>query len=97
MEGNIAKQEIVLELLVKYVVLVILKEKTNNHQESLNENFRVGNAIVDVICKVNDEFITNNNLKKSNMKLIFDEIEFKKLFSNLKIEKQFQEDQLQIQ
>ena len=47
----------------------------------------VGNAIVDVICKVNDEFITNNNLKKSNMKLIFDEIEFKKLFSNLKIEK----------
>ena len=47
----------------------------------------VGNAIVDVICKVNDEFITNNNLTKSNMKLIFDEIEFKKLFSNLKIEK----------
>ena len=47
----------------------------------------VGNAIVDVICKVNDEFITNNNLKKSNMKLIFDEMEFKKLFSNLKIEK----------
>ena len=47
----------------------------------------VGNAIVDVICKVNDEFITNNNLTKSNMKLIFDEMEFKKLFSNLKIEK----------
>ena len=47
----------------------------------------VGNAIVDVICKVNDDFITNNNLTKSNMKLIFDEIEFKKLFSNLKIEK----------
>ena len=47
----------------------------------------IGNAIVDVICKVNDEFITNNNLTKSNMKLIFDEIEFKKLLSNLKIEK----------
>tara|TARA_B100002019_G_scaffold219947_1_gene192628 strand:+ start:236 stop:1165 length:930 start_codon:yes stop_codon:yes gene_type:complete len=47
----------------------------------------VGNAIVDVICKVNDDFITNNNLTKSNMKLIFDEMEFKKLFSNLKIEK----------
>ena len=47
----------------------------------------VGNAIVDVICKVNDDFITNNNLTKSNMKLIFDEIEFKKLLSNLKIEK----------
>ena len=47
----------------------------------------VGNAIVDVICKVSDEFITKNNLVKSNMKLIFDEIEFKKLFSNLTIEK----------
>ena len=47
----------------------------------------VGNAIVDVICKVSDEFITENNLVKSNMKLIFDENEFKKLFSNLKIEK----------
>ena len=47
----------------------------------------VGNAIVDVICKVSDEFITESNLVKSNMKLIFDENEFKKLFSNLKIEK----------
>ena len=47
----------------------------------------VGNAIVDVICKVSDEFITESNLVKSNMKLIFDEHEFKKLFSNLKIEK----------
>ena len=47
----------------------------------------VGNAIVDVICKVSDEFITKNNLVKSNMKLIFDEIEFKKLFSNLTVEK----------
>ncbi len=47
----------------------------------------VGNAIVDVICKVSDEFVAENNLVKSNMKLIFDENEFKKLFSNLKIEK----------
>ncbi len=47
----------------------------------------IGNAIVDVICKVNDEFIIGNNLTKSNMKLIFDENEFKKLLSNLKIEK----------
>ena len=47
----------------------------------------IGNAIVDVICKVNDEFIVSNNLTKSNMKLIFDENEFKKLLSNLKIEK----------
>ena len=45
----------------------------------------IGNAIVDVICKVNDEFLTKNNLTKSNMKLI-DEAEFKKLLGNLKIE-----------
>ena len=47
----------------------------------------IGNAIVDVICKVDDEFIISNNFTKSNMKLIFDENEFKKLLSNLKIEK----------
>ena len=45
----------------------------------------IGNAIVDVICKVNDSFITQNNLTKTTMKLV-DEIEFKKLLSNLKIE-----------
>ena len=45
----------------------------------------IGNAIVDVICKVDDEFLTKNNLAKSNMKLI-DETEFKKLLTNLKIE-----------
>jgi sugar/nucleoside kinase (ribokinase family) len=47
----------------------------------------IGNAIVDVICKVKDDFLTNNGLTKSTMKLIFDEEEFKKLLSNLKIEK----------
>jgi fructokinase len=45
----------------------------------------VGNAIVDVICKVDDKFITQNNLTKSTMKLV-DEVEFKKLLSTLKIE-----------
>ena len=45
----------------------------------------IGNAIVDVICKVDDEFLTKNGLAKSNMKLI-DEVEFKKLLGNLKIE-----------
>jgi sugar/nucleoside kinase (ribokinase family) len=45
----------------------------------------IGNAIVDVICKVDDKFLAKNNLAKSNMKLI-DETEFKKLLSNLKIE-----------
>ena len=45
----------------------------------------IGNAIVDVICKVDDKFISQNNLTKSTMKLV-DEIEFKKLLSTLKIE-----------
>ena len=45
----------------------------------------IGNAIVDVICKVEDKFISNNNLTKSTMKLV-DEVEFNKLLSNLKIE-----------
>ena len=47
----------------------------------------IGNAIVDVICKVNDRFIEQNNLTKSTMKLFFDENEFKSLLLNLKIEK----------
>ena len=45
----------------------------------------IGNAIVDVICKVEDNFLSKNELTKSTMKLV-DEIEFKKLLSNLKIE-----------
>ncbi len=45
----------------------------------------IGNAIVDVICKVEENFITRNKLTKSTMKLV-DETEFKKLLSNLKIE-----------
>ena len=45
----------------------------------------IGNAIVDVICKVEDSFLSENNLTKSTMKLV-DETEFKKLLSNLKIE-----------
>ena len=47
----------------------------------------IGNAIVDVICKVEEDFLIQNNLSKGNMKLIFDENEFRKLLSNLKIEK----------
>ena len=47
----------------------------------------IGNAIVDVICKVDYNFITQNNLTKSTMKLFFDESEFKNLIKNLKIEK----------
>jgi sugar/nucleoside kinase (ribokinase family) len=47
----------------------------------------IGNAIVDVICKVDDSFIDKNNLTKSTMKLFFDEKEFKDLLTNLKVEK----------
>ena len=47
----------------------------------------IGNAIVDVICKVEDDFLIKNNLTKSTMKLIFDEKEFKGLLTSLKIEK----------
>ena len=45
----------------------------------------IGNAIVDVICKIEDSFLADNGLSKSTMKLV-DELEFKKLLSNLKIE-----------
>ena len=45
----------------------------------------IGNAIVDVICKIEESFLSENNLTKSTMKLV-DETEFKKLLSNLKIE-----------
>ena len=45
----------------------------------------IGNAIVDVICKVEDKYLSDNGLTKSTMKLV-DEIDFKKLISTLKIE-----------
>ena len=45
----------------------------------------IGNAIVDVLCKVSDEFLENNSLTKSTMKLV-NEDEFKNLISSLKIE-----------
>ena len=47
----------------------------------------IGNAIVDIICKVDDSFIEQNNLTKSTMRLFFDEKEFKNLLINLKIKK----------
>ena len=47
----------------------------------------IGNAIVDVICKVDENFINQNNLTKGTMKLIFDKKEFQSMLSSLKIEK----------
>ena len=88
MGENIVKRENVTVFLVKFALLVILKEKDQLKQRKLNMKILgIGNAIVDVICKVEDDFITKNELTKSTMKLIFDESEFKKLLSNLKIEK----------
>ncbi len=45
----------------------------------------IGNAIVDVICKVNDDYLSKNKLEKGTMKLIFDDKEFQKLLADLKI------------
>ena len=45
----------------------------------------IGNAIVDVICKVEEKYLLDNKLRKGTMKLV-DEIEFKKLLSTLRIE-----------
>ena len=45
----------------------------------------IGNAIVDVICKVEDKYLSDNKLTKSTMKLV-DEFEFRKLLTTLKIE-----------
>ena len=72
MVENFVRQEIVMEYLVKYVLLAILIEK--NHLKLKKHSMKIlgiGNAIVDVICKVEEEFISQNNLSKGNMKLIF--------------------------
>ena len=87
MEGNIVKPEIVMELLVKFVKAVIQIEKSQLKQKKLKfmKILGIGNAIVDVICKVDENFLNQNSLNKSTMKLV-DENEFKKLLSNLQIE-----------
>jgi fructokinase len=77
-----------MEYLVKFVPLVILEGKNLLKLKKLNMKILgIGNAIVDVICKVDEKFISENNLTKGTMKLIFDENEFKNLLSNLKVEK----------
>ena len=86
MEENIARQENVMALLVKSAPLVILIAKYQLKLRKLNMKILgMGNAIVDVICKVDDNFLAKNKLAKSMMKLV-NEKEFKKLLSSLKIE-----------
>ena len=88
MEENIVKQESVTVFLVKFVLLVILKEKNQLKQKKLRMKILgIGNAIVDVICKVDENFINQNKLTKGTMKLIFDDKEFQSMLSNLNIEK----------
>ena len=88
MEENIVKPEIVMDWVVKYVLVATQIEKNLLLPKRLNMKILgIGNAIVDVICKVEDNFIAQNNLTKSTMKLFFDENEFKNLLINLKIEK----------
>ena len=88
MEESIAKQENVTVFLVKFVLLVILKEKNQLKQRKLKMKILgIGNAIVDVICKVDDNFINQNNLTKGTMKLIFENDEFQSMLSNLNIVK----------
>ena len=70
------------------MLLAIQTEGNLLLQKKLNMKILgIGNAIVDVICKVDYNFINQNNLTKSTMKLFFDETEFKKLLTNVKIEK----------
>ena len=49
----------------------------------------IGNAIVDVICKVDENFIDQNKLTKGTMKLIFDKQEFQSMLSSLKMKKPY--------
>ena len=73
---------------MKYALAATQIEKNLLLPRKLNMKILgIGNAIVDVICKVDDNFIAQNNLTKSTMKLFFDESEFKNLLINLKIEK----------
>ena len=72
MAENIVKQEIVLAYLVKFVLLVILIEKSQLKQKKHKmEILGIGNAIVDVICKVDEEFIVKNNLSKGKYEINF--------------------------
>lgn len=44
----------------------------------------IGNAIVDVLCEVDEKFLNDHNLIKGSMKLV-DEVEFKKLLSSITV------------
>ena len=88
MVENIVEQENVTVFLVKFVLLVILKEKDQLKQKKPDMKILgIGNAIVDVICKVDEKFLNQNGLTKGTMKLIFENEEFQSMLANLHIEK----------
>ena len=88
MVENIVEQESVTVFLVKFVLLVILKEKDQLKQKKPDMKILgIGNAIVDVICKVDEKFLNQNGLTKGTMKLIFENEEFQSMLANLHIEK----------
>ena len=88
MEENIVKQGSVMVSLVKFALVVILIGESQLKQKKLDMKILgIGNAIVDVICKVDENFINQNNLTKGTMKLVFDDKEFQSMLSNLNIEK----------
>ena len=61
MAENIARQEIVMVYLVKYALVATQIEKNLLIPKKLNMKILgIGNAIVDVICKVDDNFIIIN-------------------------------------
>ena len=91
------KAKNVMDYLVKSVLLAILRKKTLITKSLNYENTRIGNAIVDVICKVEDDFISKNNLTKAQMKLIFDDKEFKEYCQISRLKKLYQEVRLQTQ
>jgi sugar/nucleoside kinase (ribokinase family) len=88
MAENIVRPEIAMAWFVKFVLPATQIEKNLLLRKKLNMKILgIGNAIVDVICKVDDNFIIKNNLTKGTMKLFFEEDEFIKLLTTLKIEK----------
>ena len=81
MVENTVKLENALDYLAKFVKAVTQIEKRNLLQKKLDMKILgIGNAIVDVICKVEEGFLDQNDLVKGNMKLIFDQNEFQNLF-----------------
>ena len=80
MEDTYASLEIHCVKSVQLIKFVYTKKKMNK------KILGIGNAIIDVLARVDDEFLTKKNLVKGSMKLI-NKSEFEDLKKNIKIEK----------